>query len=67
MKVFKLLIVGLYIFLIVGYVKCVYKLIKADFEPSYKREIVYGIGTVTGLGVIIGWFDIPDTINPQNS
>lgn len=42
---------------LVGYVKGVIKLCQCDFEPSYKAEIIYGVGTVTGLGVIVGWMD----------
>jgi hypothetical protein len=41
-----------------GYVRCVYKFCKCDFEPSYKAESIYGIGTFTGLGAIIGYFNI---------
>lgn len=47
----------LYIFLLVGYIMNVVKLIGCDFEPNYKAEIVYGVGTVTGLGAILGWFN----------
>jgi len=47
--------------LIVGEVMCIVKFIRSDFEPSYKRELVYGIGVVTGFGAIIGYLDIPDT------
>lgn len=45
----------------IGYFRCIYNFIDSDFEPSYKREIVYGIGIVTPLGTIIGWLDIEDT------
>lgn len=44
-----------------GYVRCAYRFVTSDFEPSYKREIVYGFGTFTGTGVVIGWFDFEDT------
>ena len=44
----------------IGYVKCVIKLVKCDFEPSYKAEIIYGAGCFTGLGGIIGWIDVQD-------
>lgn len=43
--------------MITGYIKGVVKLCQCDFEPSYKAEVIYGIGTVTGLGVILGWID----------
>lgn len=43
---------------VIGYVKCIIHLIQCDFEPSYKAEIIYAIGACSGLGAIIGWFDI---------
>ena len=50
----------LYILLGIGYIRCTYKFFTSDFNPIGKREIVYGIGTFTGFGVIIGWFNIND-------
>ena len=44
----------------IGYVKCVIKFVKCDFEPSYKAEAIYGVGCFTGLGGIIGWVDVQD-------
>ena len=49
------------VFLSAGEVLSVIKFVKSDFKPSYKREIVYGVGMVTGLGVIIGYFNIKDS------
>lgn len=46
------------IFLIAGYIQCIVKFCKCDFEPSYKAEILYGVGSVTGLGAVIGWMDL---------
>lgn len=46
--------------LIIGYVKCVIKLVNCDFEAPYKAEVIYGIGTCTGLGAIFGYINIPD-------
>lgn len=48
--------VGLFLF--AGYVQCVVKFVSCDFKPSYKAEIVYGVGLVTGLGGIVGWVDV---------
>ena len=50
----------LYILLGIGYIRCCIKFFTSDFNPISKREIVYGIGTFTGFGVIIGYFDIKD-------
>lgn len=48
------------IFALIGEISCIIKFINSDFEPSYKREIVYGIGMVTGGGVFIGYLNIED-------
>ncbi len=42
---------------VIGEFMCIVKFVKCDFEPSYKAEIVYGVGAVSGFGTIIGWFD----------
>jgi len=44
----------------IGWCKCVYKMTQCDWEPIGKAEIIYTAGTFTGLGGIIGWFDIED-------
>lgn len=46
------------LFLLAGYVQCVVKFVRCDFQPSYKVEIVYGVGLVTGLGGVVGWMDV---------
>lgn len=48
------------IFLLVGYVRCVVKVFECNWEPIGKAEILYTGGLLTGLGGIIGWFDIED-------
>lgn len=65
-KATSIFMIAFYSFFLIGYAMNVYKLCKSDFEPSYKREIIYGIGTVTGLGAIIGWFNIEDTPSISN-
>lgn len=47
---------------IFGEIRCIYQFFTSDFEPSYKREIIYGIGSFTGLGAVVGFFNIPDKI-----
>jgi hypothetical protein len=44
-------------FIITGYIMCVIKLIDCDFEAPYKAETLYTIGSFTGLGGILGWFN----------
>lgn len=41
----------------VGYIKNIVHLCQCDFKESYKAEVLYGIGTFTGLGAVLGWFD----------
>lgn len=45
------------IIILVGYIKNIVHLCECDFEPSYKAEVIYGVGTITGLGVITGYMD----------
>ena len=49
-----------WILFVIGYIQCVVKFIRCDFstETSWKPEVVYGIGVVTGLGSIIGYLDL---------
>jgi len=54
--------VVLYVVLIVagcvGWGLNIYKLTQCDFEPSYKAEIIRGVGVVTPIGAIVGYMDI---------
>ena len=58
----KLLIFSVLVALVclIGEVKCVIKMINCNFDPIGKAEIFYSIGTFTGAGAVIGWFDIKD-------
>lgn len=42
---------------VIGWVKCLIHLCQCDFSPIGKAEIIYGIGTFTPVGAILGWFD----------
>ena len=55
------------ILLVIGYIRGVYQFFTSDFEPSYKRKMVYGIGIVTGYNCIVGFFNIHDTPQPKVS
>jgi hypothetical protein len=55
--IFTLLIYGL---LLTGWIKSIYKAVNCNWSPIGKAEILYTIGSLTGAGVIIGWFDIKD-------
>jgi len=43
---------------IIGYIRCVIKFIHCDFKAPYKCEVVYGVGTFTGAGAIIGYVNV---------
>lgn len=49
------------LFLAIGWVMNVVKLIKLDFQSPYKAEIIRAIGVPAApFGGIIGWFTIED-------
>jgi hypothetical protein len=48
------------VFLIVGEVKCLYKACKCNWEPIGKAEVIYTASAFTGIGCIVGYFDIED-------
>jgi hypothetical protein len=48
---------------IIGYIKGINKFCRCDFKYSYKSEIIYGIGIITGLNGIIGYFNIGEIKN----
>ena len=44
-----------------GWINNAYRLTKADFEPSYKTEIIRTAGVIiVPAGIILGYIDIPD-------
>lgn len=45
---------------IIGEVRCIYKAATCNWESIGKAEIIYTAGAFTGLGAIIGYFDIQD-------
>ena len=49
-----------WLFFIIGEVRCIYQFFTSDFKPSYKREMIYGFSAITGIGSVVGWFNIPD-------
>lgn len=55
-----LLYVAFYGAIIFGEVRCIYKAIKCNWEPIGKAEVIYTAAAFTGLGCIVGYFDIED-------
>lgn len=43
-----------------GEVRCIYKACTCNWEPIGKAEVIYTVGTFTGLGCMIGYFNIQD-------
>lgn len=56
-NVLSLLIIVL---LLIGEVKCIYKAINCNWEPIGKAEIIYTGAALSGIGSIVGWFEIED-------
>ena len=48
------------LFLGVGYIRNIVKLIKLDFKEPFKTEVIRGIGIFPPVGVIVGWIRIED-------
>lgn len=44
----------------VGELRCMIKMVRCNWSPIGKAEVLYTIGTFTGAGCVIGWFDIQD-------
>lgn len=59
MKKLSIILVIIYAVALFGWVRCAYKFVSCDFDKSksWKAEIVYGVGTFTGLGSVVGFFD----------
>jgi len=53
--------VVVWLILIIGEIKCIVKIFQCNWEPVGKAEILYTGAALTGLGSIVGWFNIEDT------
>lgn len=58
----NMILVGLLLIILsaAGEILCVIKATRCDWEAPYKAEAVYTISALTGLGSIVGWFNISD-------
>lgn len=43
----------------------IYKITQLDFEPSYKAEIIRGVGIVPPIGAVVAWFDIGEEVKEK--
>jgi len=53
----SIIVLAVFLTAAVGEIKCIIKFVQCDFKESYKAEAIYGIGIVTGAGVVIGYMD----------
>lgn len=56
----NLLVILLWLFLVVGEVRCIVKAVRCNWEPIGKAEVIYTGAALTGLGSFIGWLNIED-------
>ncbi len=54
----ELMILVIFLAVSISWVVNLFKFIDCDFEPSYKAEIIHGIGVVTLLSIITAWIDV---------
>ena len=63
----SIFIILFHLLLLMGELLCIFKFVTSDFKTPYKREIIYGVSTVTLLGCYVGYIDIKDKwINLNN-
>lgn len=66
MKQFSMEMIGyitwivLAVLILVGEAKCVVKAIECNWAPIGKAEIIYTASALTGVGCIVGYFNIDD-------
>lgn len=47
-----------WVFVAVSWGTDLYKLIDCDFEPSYKAEVIHGIGLIPLVSCVTAWVDV---------
>ena len=47
-------------FALIGEIQCIVKAVNCNWEPIGKAEVIYTLAACTGLGSIVGYFDIED-------
>lgn len=53
---------GLVILVLVfgGWAVNIYKFTQLDFEPSYKAEIIRGVGVIPPIGAVLAWVEFDE-------
>lgn len=54
---FQIILIGL---VLAGEIQCIYKAVKCNWDPIGKAEIIYTAAACSGLGGVVGWFNIKD-------
>lgn len=58
---FSILIIGIYILAVWGYIANIYKLTDCDFDKPYKAEVIRVVGIVVPpVGCVTGFIHIDD-------
>lgn len=50
----------IYVLMIIGEIRCIYKALTCNWEPIGKAEMWYTSAACTGLGSVVGYFNIED-------
>jgi hypothetical protein len=50
----------LFVIIIFGEIRCIYKAATCNWQPIGKAEVFYTVSAFTGLGVVVGYFNIED-------
>jgi len=58
MKIFGLIL--FYSIFLFGEIRCIYKAATCNWQPIGKAEVFYTASAFTGLGVVVGYFNIQD-------
>ena len=60
MKKLTIIAIVFYVLLTIGEIKCIYKAVKCNWNPIGKAEVIYTASSLTGVGMVVGWFNIED-------
>ena len=55
-----LLMILIWLAVIFGEIRCIYKALTCNWEPIGKAEVIYTASALTGIGCIVGYFNIED-------
>lgn len=53
-----ILMVACYLYIPLAWGANAYRLVRCDWEPSYKAEVVHGLGLFTPIFIVTAWMDL---------